>query len=106
MVEVTEELLVQQVSFINISSKFNIVTGECPVADPGGVRGVQMHPPFQGLPSRVTLVHVVSLVPVVPLVPLVSVVPLVSMVPVVPVVPVMPVVPVVPLVSVHGVSGV
>ena len=23
------------------------------VADPGGVRGVQMHPPFEGLPSRV-----------------------------------------------------
>ena len=29
MVEVTEELLVQQVSFINISNEFNIVTGEC-----------------------------------------------------------------------------
>ena len=23
------------------------------VVDPGGVRGVQMHPPFEGLPSRV-----------------------------------------------------
>ena len=23
------------------------------VADPGGVRGVQMHPPFEGLPSRI-----------------------------------------------------
>ena len=26
---------------------------QLPVADPGGVRGVKMHPPFEGLPSRV-----------------------------------------------------
>ena len=37
----------------NVAAIFGVAIPTYAVADPGGVRGVQMHPPFEGLPLRV-----------------------------------------------------